>query len=151
MPSLPRTFLTSVRDWFTHGAEAEKAGLKPGWHYLDVHEFAETSPDPHARIEMSLTKSQSRAIAFDSLADIVDDVIAETEFEGAADPTQAINKRGRRIVSVISGKGGVGKTSVALGLAGAAATRGLRVVAVDLDPQGSLTLTTLGPAPQRSV
>ena len=95
MPSLPRTFLTSVRDWFTHGAEAEKAGLEPGWHYLDVHEFAETSPDPHARIEMSLTKSQSRAIAFDSLADIVDDVIAETEFEGAADPTQAINKIGR--------------------------------------------------------
>ena len=42
-------------------------------------------------------------------------------------------------VSVISLKGGVGKTSVVLGLAGAAVARGLSVVVVDMDPQGNAT------------
>ena len=42
-------------------------------------------------------------------------------------------------ISVLSLKGGVGKTSVALGLAGAAAKRGLRVLVIDLDPQGNAT------------
>ena len=42
-------------------------------------------------------------------------------------------------ISVLSLKGGVGKTSVALGLAGAAAKRGLSVLLVDLDPQGNAT------------
>ena len=43
-------------------------------------------------------------------------------------------------VTVVSLKGGVGKTTVALGLAGAAATRGLRTLVVDLDPQGNASL-----------
>ena len=42
-------------------------------------------------------------------------------------------------ISVLSLKGGVGKTSVALGLAGAAAKRGLKVLVIDLDPQGNAT------------
>lgn len=42
-------------------------------------------------------------------------------------------------ISVLSLKGGVGKTSVALGLAGAAAKRGLTVLLIDLDPQGNAT------------
>ena len=42
-------------------------------------------------------------------------------------------------ISVLSLKGGVGKTSVALGLAGAAAKRGLTVLVIDLDPQGNAT------------
>jgi cellulose biosynthesis protein BcsQ len=43
-------------------------------------------------------------------------------------------------VTVISLKGGVGKTSVALGLAGAAVARGLRTLLIDLDPQGNASL-----------
>ena len=43
------------------------------------------------------------------------------------------------IVSVLSLKGGVGKTSVVLGLAGAATVRGLASLVVDLDPQGNAT------------
>jgi cellulose biosynthesis protein BcsQ len=42
-------------------------------------------------------------------------------------------------VSVLSLKGGVGKTSVVLGLAGAATVRGLATLVVDLDPQGNAT------------
>lgn len=43
------------------------------------------------------------------------------------------------IVSVLSLKGGVGKTSVVLGLAGAATVRGLATLVVDLDPQANAT------------
>ena len=38
------------------------------------------------------------------------------------------------VVSVLSLKGGVGKTSVTLGLAGAATVRGLATLVIDLDP-----------------
>ncbi len=43
------------------------------------------------------------------------------------------------VVSVLSLKGGVGKTSVVLGLAGAATVRGLASLVIDLDPQGNAT------------
>lgn len=43
------------------------------------------------------------------------------------------------VVSVCSLKGGVGKTSVVLGLAASAQRRGLATLVVDLDPQGDAT------------
>ena len=46
-----------------------------------------------------------------------------------------------RSVAVLSLKGGVGKTSVVLGLAGAALQRGIRTLVVDLDPQCNSTAT----------
>ena len=49
-------------------------------------------------------------------------------------------------VGVLSLKGGVGKTTVVLGLAGAAWARDLRVLVVDADPQANATLS-LDPAP----
>lgn len=42
-------------------------------------------------------------------------------------------------VAVLSLKGGVGKTTTSLGLAGAAWARGLRVLFIDLDPQANAT------------
>lgn len=44
-----------------------------------------------------------------------------------------------RTVALLNQKGGVGKTTVTLGLASAAAHRGDRVLVVDLDPQASAT------------
>ncbi|MCL2455523.1 MAG: ParA family protein [Micrococcales bacterium] len=44
------------------------------------------------------------------------------------------------VLAVTSLKGGVGKTTVTLGLASAALERGLRTLAIDLDPQGDLTM-----------
>lgn len=44
-----------------------------------------------------------------------------------------------RVVAILNQKGGVGKTTVTLGLASAAAQAGRRVLVVDLDPQGSST------------
>jgi chromosome partitioning protein len=48
------------------------------------------------------------------------------------------------VVSVVSLKGGVGKTSIVLGLAGAAWERGVKTLVVDLDPQGNAS-TVLDP------
>lgn len=51
------------------------------------------------------------------------------------------------VLGVCSLKGGVGKTSVTLGLASAALERGLRTLVVDLDPQADSTLSlATGPA-----
>lgn len=48
------------------------------------------------------------------------------------------------VVSVCSLKGGVGKTSVTLGLASAALHQGVNALVIDMDPQGDATLGLLG-------
>lgn len=50
------------------------------------------------------------------------------------------------VVSVCSLKGGVGKTSVTLGLASAALHQGINALVIDLDPQADSTLGLLGEA-----
>ena len=44
-----------------------------------------------------------------------------------------------KVVAVVNQKGGVGKTTVVMGLASAARQRGHKVLVVDLDPQGAST------------
>ena len=55
------------------------------------------------------------------------------------------------VVAVANQKGGVGKTTVTLGIADAAARRGLRVLVVDLDPQANATSGLGVEAPGRTV
>jgi len=50
------------------------------------------------------------------------------------------------VLGICSLKGGVGKTSVTLGLASAALARGLRTLVIDLDPQGDSTMALAPPA-----
>jgi chromosome partitioning protein len=74
----------------------------------------------------------------------LDEVVRLRErFVGAGGSGRTLLRRpsgaGAKIVAVANFKGGVGKTSTAANLAMAAALEGLRVLAVDLDSQGSLT------------
>lgn len=55
------------------------------------------------------------------------------------------------VLGVCSLKGGVGKTSVTLGLASAALERGLPTLVVDLDPQGDSTMSLATARPQGDV
>jgi len=43
-----------------------------------------------------------------------------------------------RVVAVVNGKGGVGKTTITANVGGLLASSGYRVLLVDLDPQGNL-------------
>ncbi len=52
----------------------------------------------------------------------------------------------KRIIAVVSGKGGVGKTSLATNIAAELASAGHRVLEVDLDPQGTAALVWRLPA-----
>lgn len=57
----------------------------------------------------------------------------------------AANSQPSHVLAALSLKGGVGKTSVVLGLAGAAADHNLRTLVIDLDPQANAT-SALDPA-----
>lgn len=52
------------------------------------------------------------------------------------------------VIAVANGKGGVGKTTTALAVGTILARRGLKILCIDLDPQGNLTLA-LGYKPHR--
>ena len=45
----------------------------------------------------------------------------------------------RKVIGVVSGKGGVGKTTTAINLSACLAEKGKRVLTIDMDPQGNTT------------
>jgi len=56
-----------------------------------------------------------------------------------------------KIIALANQKGGVGKTTTTLNIGAALADLGRRVLMVDLDPQASLTLATIGESPNRNI
>lgn len=64
-------------------------------------------------------------------------------------PPLPSNKQGK-VIAIASYKGGVGKTTISISLAQALTLRGLKVLFIDLDPQGSAT-TLFGISPEIEV
>ncbi len=64
-------------------------------------------------------------------------------------PTLPSKKQGK-VIAIASYKGGVGKTTISMSLAQALTLRGLKVLFIDLDPQGSAT-TLFGISPEIEV
>jgi chromosome partitioning protein len=60
------------------------------------------------------------------------------------------NKKQGKVIAIASYKGGVGKTTISISLAQALTLRGLKVLFIDLDPQGSAT-TLFGISPEIEV
>ena len=64
---------------------------------------------------------------------------AETTHATTPRPDAPIESRPARIVALVNQKGGVGKTTSTVNLAFALASRGARMLVVDIDPQGNAT------------
>jgi chromosome partitioning protein len=101
-----------------------------------IEEAIEASSKPPANSEPSVPEDDGRITATDALA--------PSRRPGAGIPGAAIgdeSERRAKIISFANQKGGVAKTTTTLNLAVAFAESGHDVLAVDLDPQGNLTMS----------
>lgn len=73
----------------------------------------------------------------------VDEIVVDENPTADTAAAETINQRPELVITVLSGKGGVGKTSTILSLAGALLQQDKKVLFVDLDPQGSLSTAVL--------
>ncbi|MGE3230907.1 MAG: AAA family ATPase [Hyphomicrobium sp.] len=83
-----------------------------------------------------IEREYSRAVAMQELVD-KQELADDREKRGASKMT--------KVMSLINMKGGVGKTTLAMQLAHSAASKKLRTLAVDLDPQSNLSQALMGP------
>lgn len=77
--------------------------------------------------------------------------IDEISVSDAPESAPIQNLRPALVITVLSGKGGVGKTSTILGLAGSLMQSGKKVLFIDLDPQGSLSTAVLDDAKAETI
>ncbi|MHB1217447.1 MAG: AAA family ATPase [Alphaproteobacteria bacterium] len=87
-------------------------------------------------VTRDIEREYARVIA-DRVPTDVDDLANGQDERGAHEMT--------KVLSLINMKGGVGKTTLAMQLAHTAASRKLRTLAVDLDPQSNLSQALMGP------
>ena len=78
----------------------------------------------------------------------VDGTPSENQDRRPENVTVAFKRKKPFVITIANGKGGVGKTTTALAVGTILARRGLKILLIDLDPQGNLTLS-LGYKPHK--
>src|SRR5690554_1413840 len=133
----PRDARWTVEDAIVDAVEAVE-GVKD----VNVHAFAE-GDNPYAAAEAAAQASQPAAAAPSAKPDAAK--AAGQNVPPGADPAAAPPLQGvGRVIAVASGKGGVGKSTVAVNLALALQKLGFRVGVLDIDIYGPSIPTLLG-------
>ena len=104
---------------------------------------AETVPAPEARLEVKEPEPISAPEPEDSGRLMPRDLIAPSRFEVVREreAEAEVPVKHADVIAFANQKGGVAKTTTTLNLAVAFAESGYRVLCVDLDPQGNLTMS----------